>query len=294
MNETVIAAPPDPYAINVLFEQNIRDIGIPPCPDILNSIMDETRKAEPDYHRLTSLINADVSLSAGLIKTANSPYFGMHRRVRSVNEALIMLGLDLSKRIIAGVILSKVFPDSPSMERFWDSSSRIARLSGWLAQKLQLPDLLPEDAYTMGLFRDCGIPVLLMRFTDYHEVLAVANHNAQHSFTSVEETVLPTNHAMVGCVLAQSWWLPEELCLAIRNHHDLALLDSAESQLPVISRRLIATAQFAEHILQHHLGLSKTQEWPKLGAACLRLLNIKEEYLEELYAEAKPIAEAVE
>ncbi|MBI1175110.1 MAG: HDOD domain-containing protein [Sideroxydans sp.] len=289
-----MTATPEPPAIDTLFEQSMRDIEIPPCPDILNNIMEEARKSEPDFNRLASLIKADVSLSAGLIKTVNSPYFGMRRRVGTIHDALIVLGLDVSKRAIAGIVLRDIFPVTPAMERFWDASARIARISGWLAQKLQLPGLLPEDAYTLGLFRDCGIPVLLLRFPDYDKVLGIANSNAQHSFTSVEETVLPTNHAMVGCILAQSWWLPEELCLAIRNHHDLPILQSAESRLPMLSRRLIATAQLAEHILQHECALSSTQEWPKLGATCLRLLNLQEEDLEQLYAEGRPIAEATE
>lgn len=295
MTEIVSVAPlPEPSEIDALFEQNMRDIGIPPCPAILNSIVEETRQPEPDYNRLSSLVSTDVSLSASLIKTANSPYFGLRRRVRSVNEAFIVLGINVARRAIAGIILRKIFPNSPRIERFWDSSTRIARLSGWLAQKLQLPELAPEDAYTYGLFRDCGIPVLLIRFPSYDEVLGVANHNARHSFTNVEETVLPTNHAMVGCLLAQSWWLPEELCQAIRNHHDLAMLESAESQLPMMSRRLIAVSQLAEHLLQHLMGLSLTQEWAKLGTASMRLLNIEETDFEEIYAEARLIAEADE
>ena len=99
---------------------------------------------------------------------------------------------------------------------------------------------------------------------------------------------------MVGCILAQSWWLPEEICLAIRNHHDLDAIESAHSVLPMLSRRLIATAQFAEHIVQKQLGLSMTQEWPKLGAACLQILDIGEAQLESLYADAAPVAAAAE
>jgi HD-like signal output (HDOD) protein len=281
-------------AVGTLFEQTLKDIGIPPCPAILERIMNEIRKDEPDYNRLTQIIKSDVGLSAGLIKTANSPYFGSRRLVRSVNEALMILGLKISQRAIAGIILHNTFPHTPSMVRFWDASARIARLSGWLAGRLGCPGLMAEDAYTFGLFRDCGIPVLLSRFPDYERTLTQANQEPQLSFTAVEEKILPTNHAMVGCILAQSWWLPEEICLAIRNHHDRIMLESVESQLPMLSRRLIAVAQLAEHLLQHLLGLSQTQEWQKLSSPCLRLLNVDETDLEDLYTEAKAVAEETE
>lgn len=284
----------NPSEVDKLFERTLIDVGIPPCPAILTRFMDEAGKDEPDFNRLAAIIGSDVGISAGLIKTANSPYFGMRQRVRSVNEALTVLGLKASSRAVAGIILRNSFPNVPNLERFWDASARIARLSGWLAQQLRIRGLMAEDAYTYGLFRDCGIPVLLRRFPGYEKVLAAANADATRSFTAVEDAGIPTNHAMVGCILAQSWWLPEEICLAIRNQHDLTALESAGSDLPMLSRRLIATAQLAEHIVQRQLGLSLTQEWQKLGAACLQILDIGEDRLEELYAEAAPVAAADE
>jgi len=283
-----------PTAVDNLFERSILDVGIPPCPIILDRFMAEMRKDDPDYPRLANIIGSDVGLSAGLIKTANSPFFGMRQRVRSVNEALMILGLNTASHAVAGIILRKSFPNVPNLERFWDASARIARLSGWLAQYLDLRGLRADDAYTFGLFRDCGIPVLLGRFPHYEKVLIAANRDAERNFIEVEESEIPTNHAMIGCIMAQSWWLPEETCLAIRNHHDLVVLQSANIKLPMLSRRLIATGQLAEHIVQKQLGLSLTQEWPKLGSACLQILDINEEQLEALYAEAAPIAAEAE
>lgn len=290
------ATQPDaqPSAVDSLFERSIIDVGIPPCPVILDRFMAEANKDEPDYNRLAGIIGTDVGLSAGLIKTANSPFFGLRQRVRSVDEALSVLGLKPASRAVAGIILRNTFPHVPNLERFWDASARIAHLSGWLAQQFGIRGLRAEDAYTFGLFRDCGIPVLLGRFPNYVTVLAEANRDPVRSFTEIEESELPTNHAMVGCILAQSWWLPEEICQAIRNHHDLRVLESASSSLPMLSRQLIATAQLAEHIIQKQLGLSMTQEWPKLGAACLQILDIGEAQLEALYVEATPVAAAAE
>lgn len=256
--------------------------------------MTEVGKDEPDFNRLANIIGTDVSLSAGLIKTANSPFFGLCQRVRSGGEALMMLGLKASSRAIAGIILRKSFPNVPNLERYWDASARISHLSGWLAQHLDIRGLRAEDAYTYGLFRDCGIPVLLGRFPHYKAVLDKANRESELSFNEIEEVEMPANHSIVGCILAQSWWLPEEMCLAIRNHHDLMELGSASSQLPMLSRQLIATAQLAEHIVQQQLGLSLTHEWPKLGAVCLQLLGMGESQLEELYSEAEFVVNTME
>lgn len=285
---------PSPTAVDQMVEKAVIDLGIPPCPAILNRFMVEARKEEPDYHRLASIICSDVSLSASLIKTANSPYFGVRQRVRSVNDALVILGLNVASRAVAGIILRKSFPTVPNLERFWDASSRFARLSGWLAQRFDALGLPPEDAYTFGLFRDCGIPVLLKRLPSYSSVLNSANNEAEQGFTQVEDAVLPTNHAMVGCVLAQSWWLPEEICLAIRHHHERSVLESTTSPPPLLTRKLIAVTQLAEHLVQQQLSLSLTQEWGKLGASCLNLLDIDETRLEALALEVAPVIAADE
>lgn len=281
-------------AVDNLFERSILDIGIPPCPVILDRFVAETRQDEPHYSRLASIISADVAIAASLIKTANSPFFGVRQRVRSVNEALVVLGLNASSRAVAGIILRNAFPNLLNLERFWDASARMARISGWLAQRLNVSGLRADDAYTYALFRDCGIPVLLGRFPDYGKVLAQANHNAEIAFTDIEEAVLPTNHAMVGCMMAQSWWLPEEICLAIRNHHDLDALQSAEAKLPILSRRLIAIGQLAEHLIQRQLEQSLTYEWLKLGFACLQVLDISDDLLESIYPDVAVIVSADE
>jgi len=274
-----------------LLESTLGDNGIPSRPAILDRVHIEMDKEEPDFNLLARIISADVALAGGLISIANSPYFGFHARVRSVNEALMILGLDVACRAIAGLILRKLFPITLALERFWDASAGIARISGWLAQH---PDMgikiSANDAYTYGLFRDCGIAVLLHRFPYYHDILAQANAEKTLNFNQVEEIQCPTNHSVIGSLLAQSWWLPEEIYTAILIHHEYSILQKSDSTvLPPATRGLIAIAQLAEHIFQHHTGLSKSQEWFKSSEVCMQLLEIKEDQLQGFYEESAPI-----
>lgn len=274
--------------VDNLLANAIRDIGIPPCPAILNRINEEMSKDVPDFKQLDRIICSDVSLAASLIAIANSPFFGLQNRVRSVNEALHMLGLGVSSRAIAGLMLRKLFPLTPSLERFWHSTATIARVGGWLAKSFRNGiKVRPDDAYTFSLFRDCGIPILMRRFSQYQDALKKANEENELSFTAVEQTQFPTNHAAVGCLLAQSWWLPDEISLAIRHHHDQQMLaQGSDAKLPATTLGLIATAQLAEHLFQYHTGLSQGQEWNKLGTSCLRLLNLDEKNLADIYEES--------
>ena len=283
---------PHHSALETQLEISLNKIGIPPRPAILETISAEMKKDEPDINHLASIISADVALAASLISITNSPYFGFRGRVHTAREALMILGLNVASKAIAGLVMRRAFPSSPHLERFWDASARIARLSGWLAQRIRNSTLRPDDAYTFGLFRDCGIPILISRFPNYSSILNEANHDAVHSFTDIEDQSLPTNHAVIGYVLAQSWWLSEETIFDIRRHHDVDTLKSSSIPPSLNSRHMIAVAQLAEYLLQQRSGLSLTQEWVKLGPACMQLLNLNEVGLERIMAEAAPVIAA--
>ena len=281
----------DPTLVGFLLENAIRDIGIPPCPAILNQINVEMAKDDPNLRHLDHIICSDVSLASGLIAIANSPFFGLRKRVRSVKEALQLLGLGITARAIAGLILRKLFPPTLALERFWHASAVVSRLAGWLAQNISaVGSLQSEDAYTYGLFRDCGIPILMRRHAHYSDTLKSANEERELDFTEVEQARFSINHAEVGYILAQSWWLPADICNAIRYHHDRPVLEQGSaSSLPATALSLIATVQIAEHLFQHHSGLSQNQEWQKLGAACLRQVNLSEADLPLLYEQSMPV-----
>jgi len=277
-----------------VLEQTLKDIGIPPRPEIIDRIAVEMIKSEPHFRKLGQLIGADLGLSASLIKTANSSYFGFHGRVSSPSQALMMLGLNVACSTIAGISLRNAFTANIHLERFLYTSAQLAALSGWLTRIIDKVNLRADEAYTFGLFRDCGIPVMLRRFPAYAGILARANDDSYQLFTQVERQglpELPIDHALVGCLLAKNWLLPKEICLAIRHHHEILAIDSG---LPAVSRYLIAIGQTAEHILHQLTGDVRTREWTKLGASCLRLLDLTEEELEAHYEEARDVLTSVE
>jgi len=183
-------------------ESILEKMEIPPRPGIMDQIFLETRQEEPDFLRLATLISEDMSLSASLIKTVNSPFFGLQQRVSSVQDALMLLGLEVASRMVAGILLRHTFPRRPELDELWDASLKVAVLSHWLAVRLDRSlGLRPADAYTFGLLRDCGMAVMLIRRLDYATTLTRARAEARQPFTEVERLALGIDHAMVGSKL---------------------------------------------------------------------------------------------
>jgi len=140
---------------------------------------------------------------------------------------------------------------------------------------------VPKDlAYMYGLFRDCGIPIMLQKFPEYTQTLLKANKGSKLAFTSIEDEVHTTNHATIGYLLAKSWSLPNSICLAVLNHHDLSILHSKEN-FSVEVRGLIALIRFAEFLCDTR-QLRDDHDWEKSGPVVLSYLGLSEDEFNDI------------
>jgi HD-like signal output (HDOD) protein len=266
-------------------EKLIASVAIPPRPSAVAAVMEEQRSADPDLGRIAQLIAADVGLSAAIIKTINSPFYGLRQKVTDIQRAVSMLGMKNVVSLVTSLSLRNAVP-TQGLDRFWDSAARSALVAAYLAK--QLGCAAKEDAHLFGLFHDAGIPLMMRRFEDYKDTLKQANMEQVRAFTDVEDERHGTNHAAVGSLLATSWQLPEHMRDAIALHHDLGVY---ESSLPTESLNLIALTHLAEHIESAHSRLSDDAEWDKTGTATLAHLMLGEEQLEELARDAREMLE---
>lgn len=271
---------------NELIDQDLEHIavgiGIPPCPSILASLVEETKKTEPDLARVDALVSQDVGLSAALLKTVNSPVYNLGSKVGTIRDAIDLLGLATLTRAISTLAVKQAFAgkDPINMERFWDSSGKLALAASLIARQVQA--ISSELAYTYGLFQNCGIPILMQRFPDYKQTLSKANNSLDRKFTEIEETAHGTDHATIGYLLTKSWHLPTAVSYAIRFHHDYAILAEDTSTHPAQSCSLIALGLLADHAVQLHFGQNFSLEWRKGGALGLQHFGLSESEFEEI------------
>jgi HD-like signal output (HDOD) protein len=260
----------------------IKEIGIPPCPAVLVEFMGESSKDEPDFRRLSHLVNKDVALAASVLKTINSPLYGLSRKARTVQDALVLLGLRETSRLIAGFLLRQAFATSasPAMYDYWDASSRIAMIAAYLARELGIARL--DEAHTYALFRDCGIPVLLARHPEYEALLVSTRCENERRRTDAEHSSYGYDHALVGATLAQSWHLPSDLWHAIRVHN---AYDEPGFLADERTRRfgsLIAVGLLAEQMHRIHRGTYDPAFWTTEEAFIVSVLGPMDDKLEPL------------
>lgn len=260
--------------------QLLVNIVIPPCPKIVIALVEEARADDPDLLKLDKLLSGDVGLASAILKTANSPYYGLNRKVQAVKQALLVLGIRAVTNIVTMFALQKALGAAAgNLDRFWDRTNYHAIACARLARQLRF--ISSDGAFTFGLFNDCGIPILIQRFPDYKETLRLAN-NSEKRFVDIENERHNTSHALVGSILAHSWHLPDIICTAIRDHHAIELLYEETSEARGDIAALCAISLIADFLVNDFLKAPQEAEWVQHGAQALKFLGFGVDELAEI------------
>lgn len=252
---------------------------IPVKPQILTELQSLLDEVEPDIDKVAKLISTDVGLSSSILKIINSPFYGMKRKISKIKQAVMIVGLKTINGLVTALLLKSCFKGSSciSLERFWDDSLDIANAMAFIGNKVQ--STIPIDTlYTIGLFQNCGIPLLAIKFSDYKDLLIQANSLGVNSI-ELEEQKYQTNHAVLGYYVACSWHLPKEICLIILQHH-------AENYFSEISgnneQLALATLKLAEYMVEKEKRLKISPEWEAVKESVLDILGLTSVDFEEL------------
>lgn len=270
-------------------------ITIPPRPAVLVELQERLLKPGSGIEEVSRVIGSDVSLAGAVLKTVNSPQFGLESRIGSVNEAVGLLGMHNVSNICARAMLRASLESARgiTLDRFWDSATDIATISRSLANRLG--EVSGDDAYTLGLLHDCGIPLLMRKFSDYRDVLKIANDSKYKTGAQVEDERYRTDHTTVGYFVCKSWYLPQDICEAVRNHHNPEIWsETAYPERKV--KTMIGIVQMAEKIshafragkshLTHAQRRDQTyHEWENIRQDVFEHFSLNDNAYHELHAD---------
>jgi HD-like signal output (HDOD) protein len=270
-------------------ESFVQDLGIPPCPAIITRIVREARAEDPDFNRVAALISTDVTLSAAMLSTVNSAYYGLRKKAETVHRALVFLGLQTCTQLVTRLMLRHAFPvsNSAAMKRFWASAARGSLLAGLIARHCRAID--PELASTYALFREAGMPLLLAQFPGYEQLMVAESMHSGKALVDAEEAKFQINHARVGLQLARNWDLNADMCFAIYHHHDYGINPDAYDDAPVTSKTLVAIGLVADG-LAAQVGHYSNPEWEQSKDFALDTLSLADDDIEELESAARGLS----
>jgi putative nucleotidyltransferase with HDIG domain len=253
----------------------LRGIVFPAQPLIIGDIQREQSKPNADLRVIARLIAGDITLASSLLKMVNSPFYGLRRKITSVEEAVLLTGVSRVLHLVRGLSLRAAMPPQPGLEHFWDESAQVATIAVILARELKTD---ADLAYLMGLFHDSGIPLMAQKYPHYLSAYACSRADAAIDWVRAENRLYDTDHARVGALFAHYWYLPDALSKAISLHHDAEAFSRGQDNDVA---NLVAVNLMAEAILDAFWGVQNVN-WMRLGAAALDFLIFDESDWEAL------------
>jgi putative nucleotidyltransferase with HDIG domain len=183
--------------------------------------MAQVGDSNADFGMLALEIKHDPGMTANVLKLANSAFFGMSRKVESLQTAVSVLGMKrLFEVVVAGTVAQPMTMRLPGYNLDADELLRhsvwVAVASGELAKTLHLST--PDMLFTAGLLHDIG-KIILNDFVQKEWSRMEAAKMEDEAFDLIERKVLGLNHAEVGAELLDQWHFPSELITVLRWHH---------------------------------------------------------------------------
>lgn len=226
-------------------------ISFPPLPHTVESVSSLLSEmgVEPNTLQLAKIVDSDPMVAASVLRRINSAYYGVRRRIASVQKAVMLLGfLEVANLVLtAGMdqLEETLCPEehSDAFERIMRTCIGTAQYARELAAHLHLPS--EGQAFTAGLLHAAGRLIMLHNDPKAYEALWEAEGDLPSR--EAEHEAFGIDHARLGAVAADEWKLPGVLIKAIRYYPTPEKLDDDDHRLVA---RLVAAAASAVSDMQ--------------------------------------------
>lgn len=245
-----------------------RGIRLPPQPDILLELTERMEDGNYDAASLATLVGKDAAISGMLFKVAASPLFARGRVPDTLEQAMVRLGLKQTINLVRTIAIVQHIPPASRLpfQRFWTRSREIAQLAALIAEdRVTVCNIFPDQAYMTGIFLECGVPVLMMRFPDYAQALLSGGFTLMS--LREQDRRFNVDQCTIGYLVARHWRLPNYVAQAILRYNEIPHEDLGEV------RTVVAILQLALHCYCDIHKLSNPR-WEKLGGEALEELGL--------------------
>jgi len=202
---------------------------LPTLPHIASRLMQIVNSPNTSADTVASLVSQDISLSAKVLRLANSAFYGIPKSINTLNNAVVILGFKIIQTMVLSLTVFDMFTRNSDDEAgvafdrndFWRHSLRCAVLGRLLAHRRRRSFALdPEEAFCAGLLHDVGKVVMEQYLNqDFHRALHHARLHGLSSFEA-ERDMLGYTHCDVASWLTGSWSLPDEIEQPLICHHE--------------------------------------------------------------------------
>jgi putative nucleotidyltransferase with HDIG domain len=250
----------------------IKDIkSLPTLPGLISKLGALTEDNKVSALEIARLVSMDQVLSAKVLRLVNSAFYGFSRRVSTVSNALILLGVNVVKSLAISSSIFEIM--EKNVVGLWEHSMGVAVAANIISRELKLPE--PEETSTAALLHDIGKVIVKINLEEDYSLLTFRIKEKELTMVEAERELFDTDHAEIGEWIAQTWLLPEKLIEPIACHHNV--------EKSAVQRTKTAVVHIADILIKASaFGYSGDDIVPQIQPAAWNKLGITEPVLEEI------------
>jgi len=233
-----------------------------PCPEIALEILKIAHEDECNIPELSRKIEQDPTLTANMLKMANSAYFGHMKRINSVTDIIVRLGMETVKLLAItsasmGMLNATQKAYNLPAGALWRHSYATAVLASVIGRHANFED--DGGIYTAALLHDIGKVVLNKHLQ--REIYNADEPQPGIAMIDYERSFLHTDHARVGEALLRKWGLPESITRPVGAHHLTTQQESDQLATDIVRLANILSEEMGFHSLEEGHPLMKIKEF---------------------------------
>jgi putative nucleotidyltransferase with HDIG domain len=211
-----------------LSDESIKSIisqieSLPSLPSIYTEIISEMQSDDPSIKKVGEIISKDLSMTAKILQMVNSAFFGLFQKIKSPEQAVMMLGMETIKALVLSVKIFSEFNQNSfswfNIDKLFDHSLTVSMYAKTIIKNENLDQGLINNSMMAGLLHDLGKLILATNFEKpYRQLLAEAQGTGKN-LLDLEYETFRTSHAEIGAYLMGLWRLENSIIEAIAFHH---------------------------------------------------------------------------
>ncbi len=195
---------------------------LPSLPSVAIQVLKMTQADDLSVSDIAREIQKDPAVTSKILRVVNSSMFGMSRKISSLQQAMVVLGLRTVKVMVLSFSLVDMMANKQKERGFdygmyWRRSLTTAVVARLLADATQRS--LADEAFVGGLLCDLSMLAAAHCALDLYEPVVKAYRMGNGTVQEIEQQVLGLTHEEITGDLLDHWGLPEDLCEAVRTHH---------------------------------------------------------------------------
>lgn len=232
-----------------LMNQVLGSPRLPSLPAVAMQLIDQVQQDDVAIEDIAQSIICDPALSSKILKTVNSSFYGQANTISSIQQAVMVLGLNSVKTLALGFSLVGNLTGSGDqgvdLMQLWRRSLFGATATKRICELTNVVQM--EEMFLASLLQDVGVLAMSQVLGQGYASVYTLSEDDHRQLARHEKAAFGCDHTEVGEAMANNWGLPPLLVAPIRYHETP---EEAPDELRKLVRIVTAGAYAADFMLQ--------------------------------------------